>query len=137
MLKVLATCLMMAAQTYSVPPAVLFGIYEVEGGRVGQIVGPNRNGSYDIGPMQINTLWVPELAAIWNVSNDTAYQWLRDDACTNAGVSAWILRRNLNETGDLARAIAYYHSRTPHLGNAYVNRVYNAMVANGFTVAAR
>ena len=58
---VLAACLMLASQTYSVPPAVLVGIYKVEGGKVGQEVR-NTNGSYDLGPMQINTLWIPELA---------------------------------------------------------------------------
>ena len=62
MSKVLAACLMLAAQTYSVPPAVLMGIYQVEGGKPGQAVGPNSNGSYDLGPMQINTVWIPELA---------------------------------------------------------------------------
>jgi len=33
MSKVIAACLMLAAQTYSVPPAVLVGIYQVEGGK--------------------------------------------------------------------------------------------------------
>ena len=64
MTKLLAACLMLAAQTYSVPPAVLVGIHQVEGGKVGQAVGPNDNGSYDLGPMQINTIWIPELAQV-------------------------------------------------------------------------
>ena len=67
MSKVLAACLMMASQTYSVPPAVMVGIMQVEGGRVGQQV-LNTNGSYDLGPMQINTIWVPRLAKYWGVS---------------------------------------------------------------------
>jgi hypothetical protein len=41
--KILAACLMLAAQTYSVPPAVLVGIQQVEGGTAGQSVGPNDN----------------------------------------------------------------------------------------------
>ncbi|MDP7142948.1 MAG: lytic transglycosylase domain-containing protein [Alphaproteobacteria bacterium] len=118
---------MMAAQNYDVPPEVMFGIYEVEGGRVGQVVG-NTNGSYDIGPMQINTLWVPELARMWNVSEYEAFELLRDDPCVNTGVSAWILRSHLDETGDLAKAVGYYHSRTPHLTEAYKKRVMDAML---------
>jgi hypothetical protein len=55
-------------------------------------VGPNDNGSYDLGPMQINTIWLPELAQSWGVSESTAYKWVRDDPCTNMGVAAWILR---------------------------------------------
>lgn len=130
MSKVLAACLMLASQTYSIPPAVLVGIYNVEGGRVGQQVA-NINGTYDLGPMQINTLWVPELADYWGVSDVTAKRWIRDDACTNMGVSAWILRRHLNETGSLGRAIAQYHSRTPHLGSNYRQKVVAAMARHG------
>ena len=130
MSKVLAACLMMASQTYSVPPAVMVGIMPVEGGRVGQQV-LNTNGSYDLGPMQINTLWVPKLASYWGVNEATAKRWIRDDPCTNMGVSAWILRRHMNETGSLSKAIAYYHSRTPSLGYSYKNRVVSAMRKNG------
>lgn len=130
MSSVIATCLMLAAQTYSVPPAVLVGIYNVEGGAVGQQV-LNNNGTYDLGPMQINTLWVPELAEYWGVSQSQAKKWVRDDACTNMGVSAWILRQHLNETGSLGQAIAQYHSRTPHLGSKYRLKVVAAMEKHG------
>lgn len=129
--KILAACLLLAAQTYSVPPAVLLGIYQVEGGTVGKEVGPNDNGSYDIGPMQINTIWLPELAGHWGVSQATARKWLRDDPCTNVGVAAWILRSNMDNTDDLATAIAYYHSRTPVYGQAYKKRVVKSMNSHG------
>ena len=131
MTKILAACLMLAAQTYSVPPAVLVGIHQVEGGKVGQAVGPNDNGSYDLGPMQINTLWIPELAEKWGVEQETAYRWVKDDPCTNMGVSAWILRTHLNETGSLAQSIAHYHSRTPKFGGPYKGKVVSAMRAKG------
>jgi soluble lytic murein transglycosylase-like protein len=131
MTKILAACLMLAAQTYSVPPAVLVGIYQVEGGTAGQAVGPNDNGSYDLGPMQINTVWIPTLAEKWGVSENTAYRWVKDDPCTNMGVSAWILRTHMNETGSLAKAIAHYHSRTPKFGGPYKSRVVTAMRAKG------
>lgn len=130
MSKVLAACLILAAQNYSVPPAVLVGIYNVEGGRIGQQV-QNTNGTYDLGPMQINTLWLPELAEYWGVNEVTAKKWVRDDACTNMNVSAWILRQHLNETGSLAKAIAQYHSRTPERGGNYRRKVVNAMARQG------
>jgi len=81
--------------------------------------------------MQINTLWLPELAAHWGVSEKRAFELLRDDPCVNTGVSAWILRSHLNETGDLAKAVGYYHSRTPHLTEAYKKRVMTAMIRTG------
>lgn len=126
MSKVLAACLMLASQTYEVPPAVMLGILQVEGGQIGQEVR-NTNGTADLGPMQINTIWMPELAQKWGVSEDTAQRWVRDDPCTNMGVSAWILRNHMNETGSLSKAIAHYHSRTPTFGHAYKGKVVAAM----------
>jgi len=128
--KILAACLMLASQTYSVPPAVLVGIYKAEGGKVGQEV-KNTNGTHDLGPMQINTIWLPELAEKWGVSEKTARKWVRDDACTNVGVSAWILKGHLDETGSLSQAIAHYHSRTPRHGTRYKSRVIEILEDNG------
>jgi soluble lytic murein transglycosylase-like protein len=82
--------------------------------------------------MQINTIWLPELADRWNVSTATARRWVRDDPCTNTGVAAWILRNHLNETrGDLPKAIAHYHSRTPRFGSVYKRKVIKAMHKKG------
>ncbi len=128
--KVLAACLMLASQTYSVPPAVLVGIYKAEGGSIGQEVY-NKNKTHDLGPMQINTIWVPELAERWGVNETTARTWLRDDACTNIGVAAWILRGHMDETGSLSKAIAHYHSRTPRHGDKYQRRVVSIMKESG------
>jgi soluble lytic murein transglycosylase-like protein len=135
--KVIAACLLMAAQSYSIPPAVLLGIYQVEGGKVGQEVGPNDNGSYDLGPMQINTLWLPELAQLWGVNTATARRWVRDDPCTNVGVAAWILRTHYEETGNLSQAIAHYHSRTPRYGTVYQSKVISSMQKHGLIKSAQ
>ena len=127
--EVFAACLLLAAQNYAVPPAALVGIYHVEGGKVGQQVR-NKNGSYDLGPMQINTIWMPELAKKWGVSESHAKKWVRDDPCTNVGVAAWILRGHLKETRNVKQAIAHYHSRTPKFGNVYRKKVINVMYKN-------
>lgn len=137
MSKILATCLLLAAKSYSVPPAVLVGILEVEGGKVGQEVGPNSNGSYDLGPMQINTIWLPKLSEYWGVSEDTARKWVRDNACTNMSVAAWILKKNIEETESLPKAIAYYHSRTPKFGKRYKKKVINAIRNKGLITPSR
>ena len=129
--SVLATCIFLASQQYQVPPAVMIGILQVQGGRAGQEVGPNTNGTYDLGPMQINTIWLEELARKWQVSHDTARKWVRDDECVNVGVGAWILRQKINQTGSLSEGIAYYHSGTPHIGKRYRQKVINAMQRAG------
>lgn len=134
--KILAACLMLASQTYSVPPAVLVGIYKAEGGQIGQEVR-NKNGSYDLGPMQINTIWMPDLASRWGVSEATARKWVRDDACTNVGVAAWIFKGHLDETGSLSQAIAHYHSRTPRHDIKYKRRVIDIMKKSGLIKAGQ
>ena len=129
--QALAACLVLAANTYQVPPAIMIGIMHVEGGRVGQAVGPNTNGTYDLGPMQVNTRWIPELAKIWNVPQATARKWVRDDGCVNVHVSAWILRQKIAETGSYYGGIAHYHSATPHKGARYAAKVITAMDRKG------
>lgn len=133
---ILAACMMLAAQTYEVPPAVLVGIYKAEGGKVGQEVA-NTNGSFDLGPMQINTIWLPELAQKWGVSKERARELVRDDACTNVNVAAGILRSHLDETQDLAQALQHYHSRTPKFGEKYKKRVLELMSVNGLLKTER
>ncbi len=119
---IFAACLMMAAQNYAIPPQVLVAILHVEGGKVGQQVR-NTNGTYDLGPMQINTLWTKPLSEEWGVSRTQAKRLIRDDACTNVNVAAWIFRQNWNQAGSLNKAIAWYNSRTPHIGYKYRKKV--------------
>ncbi len=125
--SVIATCLLMAAQTYNVPPAVMLGIVTWKVAAWVKRSGRIKNGSYDLGPMQINTLWVPKLAKYWKVSQNTAYRMVKDDACVNVNVAAWILRQRLNESGNLTLAIAHYHSKTPRFGYTYARKVIGAM----------
>ncbi len=124
--QALAVCIFTAAQTYVVPPSVILGILNVEGGRIGQIVY-NTNDTYDIGPMQINSIWLPRLARYWGVSQYKAMEEIRDNPCINIGVGAWILRRKVNETGSLYGGIANYHSASPWLGHNYQEKVITAM----------
>jgi hypothetical protein len=129
--QALATCLLMASNTYQVPAAVMIGIMHVEGGHIGQEAGPNFNGSYDLGPMQVNTHWVPQLAQLWHVSEHTAHLWVRDNGCVNVHVAAWILKQKIAETGSLYGGIAHYHSATPGLGYTYANKVVRVMDREG------
>jgi len=124
--QMLAACIFAASQTYAVPPSVILGILNVEGGKIGQAVR-NTNNTYDLGPMQINTIWMPDLASYWGVSRPEALRLVRDNACVNIGVGAWILRTKMNQTGSLTQGIAYYHSATPHLGHKYREKVLRAM----------
>ncbi len=108
-----AECVVRASSHFGVPIPVLLGILRVEGGRPG-MESPNRNGSFDLGPMQINDrVWVPVLARLTGGDHGVARAILRDNGCANMIFAAWIVRQHLNATGDLATAVGWYHSRTP------------------------
>jgi hypothetical protein len=129
--QALATCVLMASNTYHVPAAVMIGIMHVEGGHIGQEAGPNFNGTFDLGPMQVNTHWLPQLAQIWHVPAPTARKWVRDDGCVNVHVAAWILRQKMEQSGSIWGGIAAYHSATPGVGGPYADKVVAVMDRKG------
>lgn len=118
----LAACLIIAAELHQVSPAALLAILDVEGGKVGQEV-KNSNGSSDLGPMQINTIWLPELAEMWETDQETAKRWVRDDACVNFQVGAWILRGRLKNGDNSVQSLAQYHSYTPKYRDRYAEKI--------------
>lgn len=106
-------CLLTAAEHYQVPVALMHAILKTEGGRPGLAVR-NSNGSFDLGPMQINTIWLTSLQPL-----GITLPQLRDDYCVNVAVGAWILARALQRLplqpsrADVWQAAASYHSHTP------------------------
>ena len=131
--QALAACILMAANTYQIPAGVMTGIVQLEGGRVGQEAGPNIDGSYDLGPMQINTHWLPMLAQVWHVDAKMARVWVRDNGCVNVHVGAWVLRQKMSDAGSLWGGIAAYHSATPGLGTPYAHKIIAIMKRNAQT----
>jgi soluble lytic murein transglycosylase-like protein len=110
--------LIVAAAT-GLPPRVLPVVHAIEGGAVGT-VRQDSNGTADLGVMQINTIWVPALAARAGLSEAATEQRLIEDPCFNIAASALILRSYLAEAnGALLPAIGDYHSHTPALNTAY------------------
>jgi hypothetical protein len=112
-------CMLVVAATTGLPPRVLPVIQAIEGGTVG-MVRPDTNGTADLGVMQVNTIWVPALAARAGLSQAETERQLIDDPCFNIAAAALILRTYLYETnGALLPAIGDYHSHTPALNTAY------------------
>ena len=116
-------CITAAAKVYRLPPAVLVILLNVERGLLGH-VSSNTNGTVDIGPIQVNQIWLPELAAHWHATIADAYSALRDNFCANVEAGAWILRRGLDEArGDFWEGVGYYHSHTPEHKARYLRDV--------------
>jgi len=127
----LAVCIFAAAKAYTVPPPLLLGLLSVEGGAAGESK-PAPGHTYDLGLMQINSFWIPQLAKVWEVSEETALRRVRDDSCVNVGLGAWILQTSLAKSGDLHSEIAVYRASAHHsedkAGNdEYIGKVMKLM----------
>lgn len=112
-------CINQAAVTYHVPASLILSVLSVEGGDVGT-ASPNKNGSFDYGPMQINTLWLSKIRPYGYTREMIQY-----DPCVNVSVGAWILSTNIADSQDLWYGIGGYHSYTPGLNYSYRNKVWN------------
>jgi len=122
-------CLLAAARLYHEPPAILVILLNVEGGRLGA-VSSNTNGTVDIGPMQVNNIWVPKVAQHWATSERAAYRALRDNFCANVEAGAWILRLGLDEAhGDFWEGVGTYHSHDPDHQRTYLASVLRQALA--------
>ena len=124
LVPITAACILQAAAAYGLPPALLYTVLQVEGGSVGK-VSQNSNATVDIGPMQINTVRLPEIARATGADPARLAQALRDDGCYNVTVGAYLLADEIRKAnGDVWRGVGNYHSRTPHYHQRYQVRVY-------------
>lgn len=120
-------CLSDVANHFRLPMPLLEAVLKVEGGRPG-LAMRNSNGTYDLGPMQINTSWLPVLA-----EKNITREMLRDDFCVNVAVGAWILARELNQipakpaVADFWQAVGRYNSRTPRHNYRYAVLVWKRL----------
>lgn len=117
--QVINQCIVEVSEAYRVDPLLMRAIREHERGDIGK-KNPNTDGSWDLGPFQINTIHLPEL---WENFGITKHQVMHDP-CINAAVAAWHLRNKINEVGgDIWKGVAWYHSKTDHLGAVYQDYV--------------
>ena len=110
-------CWMKAATRYQVNPTLLHAIARTESGVNSRAVGYNRNGSRDIGLMQINSGWLPTLARHGITEQDLF------DPCTNLRVGAWILAHNFARLGYTWEAVGAYNAVSADARRAYIHKV--------------
>ncbi len=89
-----ADCYDQAGARYSIAPALLRAISQVESGLRYDAIGRNNNGSLDLCAMQINTLWLPDLGRYGIIGAD-----LPADECTCINAGAWILAGEIARVG--------------------------------------
>ena len=110
-------CINQAAIVYNVPATLIISVLAVEGGEVG-MASPNKNGTYDYGPMQINSIWLEKIKPYGYTKEKIQY-----DPCANVMVGTWILSTNIANSPELWKGVGGYHSYTPQLNHAYSYKV--------------
>ncbi|MDD5010358.1 MAG: lytic transglycosylase domain-containing protein [Syntrophorhabdaceae bacterium] len=108
-----AFCFEYAGNEHGITPIILESIAKVESNLNPRAINRNRNGSIDIGLMQINSEWLKTLKL--NQKD------LLDDACLNTRVGAQILRQCIDRHGLNWEAIGCYNatSRDKRVGYAW------------------
>lgn len=125
---VTAECFHAEAKRQSLEPMRLLAVMRAEDGKIGTFSG-NSNGSYDIGPMQVNSVHLEDLSKLFKSSRSHVAQLLAYDGCFNVSVGAWMLRVKTNEAGgDFWYGIGRYHSKTTARSNEYILRVHRNMM---------
>lgn len=112
-------CFQEAGQLYGINPMVLRSIAKVESNTKPDTVNKNSNNSFDVGLMQINTIWKKTLG-------EERWRYL-GDACYNTKTGAWILASCINKYGYNWRAIGCYNSQTPEKSEIYAKKVFNQL----------
>ncbi len=115
-------CIRQASKGHAWLEKTLWGLRKQEAGWLGAEVA-NTNGTHDLGPLQINSWWVPRIARLVERPDHQVRHWLRHDACFNAEAARWIFLSGLQASGNYWEAVGIYHSPTGWRQRAYAAKV--------------
>ena len=103
---------------YGISPYLLYAIARTESGLNPNAFNRNRNGTYDVGLMQINSSWLPVLAR-YGITEQGLYE-----PCVNVDVAGWILAQNIRRLGNSWTAVGAYNAADAKKRLDYAMRVY-------------
>jgi soluble lytic murein transglycosylase-like protein len=117
-------CVVTAAKKFGLQVVLLRGILATEGGHVGQIHS-NNNGTFDMGPAQVNSTWLPKLETMGITKSA-----LINDGCLNVSVGAWILAQAMQgadpqQPAQFWQHVGAYNSQTPYYNQKYAATVWS------------
>lgn len=109
-------CINHAANTFHIPAMIIVAVMKIESGWNGAAI-KNKNGTYDLGVMQVNSSWVTHLKKYGITKQD-----LQFDPCINVHTATWIMAKGLSR-GEGWQGIGNYHSATPVHNARYRQKV--------------
>lgn len=122
-----SACWEEAAQRYGVNVYLLYAIAKTESNLNPSAINRNKNGSYDVGLMQINSSWFPVLRK-YGIDEKQLYQ-----PCVSIHVGAWILAQNIRSLGYSWDAVGAYNARHPVRRAQYALKVYKNLPPSALT----
>lgn len=113
----LMACFESTGMRFGIPPELLVAIARVESNLNACALNHNRDGSEDVGIMQINSWWFPKLKQ-QGIDRDNLW-----NACQNIEVGGWILAGNFNLLGWQWSAVGAYNAGTARTDEAENRRM--------------
>ncbi len=123
-----ADCFEEAGDYYKINPDILYAIAKVESNFNQHAVNKNKDGSMDIGIMQVNSYWLPLLEEN-GINLEDLY-----NPCKNIFIGAWILSQCINKLGYTWRAVDCYnkgYSRAKET-SSYTSRIEKILLELGY-----
>lgn len=120
-----AQCVRDAARRYRLSESIVWTYLKVEGGTTGR-QSSNRNGTYDMGKMQINDihLWgAPHYLARRGITRER----LTNDTCLNIQVGTYLAAYEISKAPDFWTGVGNYHSKTPSKRAVYLRKFARAL----------
>jgi len=121
-------CIRQAAAGRAWLERTLWGLRDQEAGWIGAEIA-NTNSTHDLGPLQVNSSWVPKLSVLVGREPALVRKWLIHDPCFNVEAAKWIFLSGLRATHDYWKAIGVYHSPTPERQLRYRKSVARRLVS--------
>lgn len=112
-----AFCYDEAGSAYLINPYLLQSIAGIESGFASTAIHKNRNGSVDIGLMQVNSAWI-QIAGL-------EPRRLLSDPCYNVMTGARILKNCIDRYGYTWEAVGCYNASSHEKRVAYSWKIYN------------
>jgi soluble lytic murein transglycosylase-like protein len=109
-------CINHAAEIFHIPATIIVAVMKIENGWNGAAI-KNKNGTYDLGVMQVNTSWLKQIE-----KTGITREQLQYDACVNVHTATWILAKGLAKSEGW-QGVGNYHSATPLHNKKYRQKV--------------
>jgi len=117
--EIVNRCIIKSALYYDINPHLIKAVAKVEAGKPGTI-SKNKNGTYDLGVMQLNTtnfkLLKKNFAQV--ELSDIIYS-----PCINIALGTWFLKKQIDNANDYWTGVGNYHSKTQKYHNRYLKKV--------------